>query len=120
MSEQQPPSSPPASPKIPTGEELNAAATIDPAALRRWFSIPEGTAVQLLASRGDLDKLFLGLRMLAFAQGDHLVAFQLLSNGKTDEATHHFNSAADRHYQALRALTELTSALMAKAQVLDG
>jgi hypothetical protein len=116
MSEQ-PPS---ADPRPPSAEELDAAATINVEALKRWFSIPEGASVALYASRADLDRLFLGLRMLAFSTGDHLAAFQLFSHGDIEAATKHFNSAAARNYQAIQAITELTSALMTKVQVIDG
>lgn len=109
------PSTPPA-PEIPTPEQINQAAVIDPDALKHWFGLIHPESVVLNASRDDMDRLFLGLRLLAFSQGDHLAAFQQFTHGNLDEAQRYFASAAARHLQALTNITMFTSGLMAKAQ----
>jgi hypothetical protein len=106
-------------PHIPTPEELNLAATIDADALAYWLALPETASIVLHASRADLDRLFLGLRMLAFAQGDALAAFQNFTHGETDAAQRFFASAAARHGAALANISAFTTGIMAKAQV-DG
>jgi hypothetical protein len=106
----------PPTPEIPTPEQINAAAVIDPEALKRWFSLPENGLVLLNASRADMDRLFLGLRLLTFAQGDHLAAFQQFSQGNIEEAQRSFASAAARNVQALANLTLFTAGVMEKAQ----
>jgi hypothetical protein len=110
---------PPEPPAIPTAEQLAAAALIDQAALQHWGTIAESQMVVLYASRADLDHLLLGLRLLAFCQGDTLEALNLLSAGDTPAAAVSFQRATNNNVQALAHITQFTSAIMARAQV-DG
>ena len=110
---------PPEPPPIPTPEQLDAAALIDPAALQHWGEIDPSKMVVLNATRDDMDRLLLGLRLLIFCQGDTLSALDLLSAGKAEEATTAFRRATNRNLQALAHISQFTSAVMGKAEV-DG
>lgn len=103
-------------PKLPSLEE---AAHIDPDALQRWLALPPEAGIVLNASRSDLDRLLLGLRLGLFAQGDSIRALQLFSHGNLDDANAHFNRATERHVQALANITAFTSAMMQKATLED-
>lgn len=110
---------PPDPPPIPTAEQLNAAAQIDPAALEHWGTIAANQMVVLNATREDMDRLLLGLRLLTFCVGDTLEALNNMRHGDPDATSVSFARATNRNLQALAHLTQFTSAIMAKAQI-DG
>lgn len=95
---------------------LEQAGQLDQAALERWFAFDPQTPMALHASRVELDALFLGLRNLLFAQGAGLAAFQAFTHGQTDQASHQFAEAIQKHALALANISQFTSAMMAKAQ----
>ena len=101
--------------RIPTAEEIDAAAVIDSAALKRWFQLDPHRDVVMNVTRTELDFLLLGLRNLLFAQTDTLRSLQLLSHEQPDEANLHFGRALQRNTKAIEQITAFTGHLMRRA-----
>lgn len=101
---------------LPTREDLAAASEIDVDILKRWFEIGDNSHVELIATRSQMDALFLGLRQMLFSQNTTMAALSHFRRGNDEEGDVQFAAAAQTHLQALGNITRWTSAMMAQAK----